>query len=106
MHELILLYFKYLAATKGFKCLYLGQALPFNDLADLLRRIEFDFVCTSFIQAIEKPELEQYLSNLAMVFNKNKILIAGRQITILKPKLPPNVMVIKNSNDFLKKISG
>lgn len=105
-HELGLLYLNYLAAENGFKCVYLGQNLPFGDVANLLRSNEFDFVCISFVYGIEKPELEQYLSNLSMVFNKNKILITGRQIAIHKPKHPSNVIVIKNSNDFVRKISG
>lgn len=105
-HELGLLYFNYLAAEAGLRCVYLGQNLPFDNLSMLLTAQKFDFVCTSFIQAIEKPELEQYLANLSLAFNQNKILIAGRQIGIHKPKLPSNVVVIKNSNDFLKRISG
>lgn len=106
LHELGLLFLNYLAAENGFRCIYLGQSLPFGDLSNLLRSTEFDFVCTSFIFAIDKPELEQYISNLSMVFNKNRILIAGRQIAIHKPKLPSNVVAIKNSNDFVRKISG
>lgn len=106
MHELGLLYFNFLAAQAGLRCVYLGQNLPFGDLANLLRSNKFDFVCTSFIQAIEKPELEQYLANLSLVFNQNKILIAGRQIAIHKPKLPSNVAVVKNNNDFIRRITG
>lgn len=105
-HELGLLYFNFLAAQAGFRCVYLGQSLPFEDLSNLLTANKYDFVCTSFVQAIEKPELELYLANLSLVFNQDKILISGRQITIHKPKLPSNVVVIKNSNDFLRRISG
>ncbi|MDP2113362.1 MAG: MerR family transcriptional regulator [Bacteroidota bacterium] len=105
LHELGLLYFNFLAAENGLRCIYLGQSLPFSDLASLLRSTEFTFVCTTFINAIEKPELEQYLANLSLTFNKNKILIAGRQIAIHKPKLPSNVVVIKNNKDFLRRIS-
>lgn len=105
-HELGLLYSNYLAAHAGLRCVYLGQNLPFGDLANLLNNSEFDFVCTSFISAIEKPEMEQYLANLSLVFNKNKILVAGRQLAIHKPKLPSNVIVVKSSNEFLKKIAG
>ncbi|MDP3435538.1 MAG: MerR family transcriptional regulator, partial [Bacteroidota bacterium] len=71
LHELGLLYFNFLAAENGFRCIYLGQSLPFSDLASLLRSTEFNFVCTTFINAIEKPELEQYLANLSLTFNKN-----------------------------------
>ena len=105
-HEMGLLYFNYLAAENGERCVYLGQSLPFNDLANLLVNSKFDFVCTTFIAAIEKPELDQYLANLSLVFNSGKILIAGRQVGILKPKLPSNVVVIKNANEFMRKISG
>jgi len=106
MHEIGLLFFNYLAAKEGLRGVYLGQNLPFIDLSDFLINSEFDFICTSFIQAIEKSEMEQYLSNLSLVFNRNKILISGRQISIHKPKLPSNVAVIKSSNDFVKRISG
>lgn len=105
MHELGLLYFNYLAAENGFKCIYLGQNLPFNDLSNLLRNTPFDFICTSFINAIEKQELEQYLANLSLVFKQNKILISGRQLAIHKPKLPRNVYEIKTHKDFIRKIS-
>jgi len=105
MHELGLLFFNYLAAQEGFRSVYLGQSLPFSDLSSFLMNSEFKFVCTSFTQAIEKSEIEQYLANLSHVFNRNKILIAGRQISLLKPKLPSNVVVVKNSNDFVRRIS-
>jgi len=105
LHELGLLYLSFLAAQAGLKCVYLGQSLPFSDLSNLLISNDFDIVCTSFVQAIEKPEMEQYLANLSMVFNRNKILISGRQILIHSPKLPSNVSVVKSTSDFIRKIS-
>ena len=105
-HEMGLLFFNFLAAEAGFRCVYLGQSLPFGDLANLLINSRFDYICTSFINAIEKPELEQYLANLSLVFNSDKILVAGRQIAMIKPKLPSNVVVIKTPADFLRKISA
>jgi methanogenic corrinoid protein MtbC1 len=104
-HELGLLFSWYLAAQAGMRCIYLGQNLPFDDVANLLVNNQFDFVCTSFVTAIEKPELELYLSNLALAFNQKKILVAGRQLAILKPKLPSNVGVYKTSAEFLKRIT-
>lgn len=105
MHEIGLLYSNFLAAESGLHCIYLGQSLPFADLANLVVNSNFDFVVTSFVNAIEKPELEQYLANLSFVFNRNKILVSGRQITIHKPTLPGNVQVVKNSNEFVRKIA-
>lgn len=106
MHELGLLFSAYLATAAGLRCVYLGQNVPFTDLSDFLASFPFDFVCTSFVHAIEKVEFEQYLANLSLVFNQGKILISGRQVGIHNPKLPANVFVIKNSNDFAKRISA
>lgn len=104
MHELGLLYLNYLASSNGYKCIYLGQNVPFNDLVQLLNSHSFDYICTSFIYAVERQALEQYLVNLSRTY-KNKIIISGRQIGIHKPTLPSNVNVVKNASDFLKRIA-
>jgi DNA-binding transcriptional MerR regulator len=105
-HELGLLYSNYLAAQAGLKCIYLGQSLPVSDLSGLLANKKFDFVCTSFVHAVEKAELENYLANLASFFRKSQILISGRQIALNEPKLPVRVSAVKSAADFVRKISG
>lgn len=104
-HELGLLYFNFLAAQMGLRCVYLGQSLPFSDLVNLLVHSKYDYVCTSFIQAMTKTELEQYLVNISGIFSQDRILISGRQVAVHKPKLPSNVSVVKNLSDFARKIS-
>lgn len=105
-HELGLLYYNYLAVQAGIRCVYLGQSLPFDDLSNLLSSGNFDFVCTSFIYSIDKTELENYLVKLSKIFGDGKILVTGRQISVGKPRLPENVSVVKNGNDFLRKVGA
>lgn len=105
-HELGLLYYNYLATQAGLRTVYLGQSLPFGDLVNLLSPDKYDFVCTSFVHSIEKPELENYLENLSRKFTQGKILIFGRQLSINKPKLPANVAIVKNGSEFLKKTTA
>lgn len=102
-HELGLLYYNYLATQAGLTTVYLGQSLPFGDLVNLFSPDKYDFVCTSFVHSIEKPELENYLEKLSQKFTQGKILIFGRQLSINKPKLPANVAIVKNGSEFLKK---
>jgi len=104
-HELGLLYYNFLAAQAGLRTVYLGQSLPFGDLANLLSSDKYDFVCTSFVHSIEKPELENYLEKLSQKFAMGKVLIFGRQLSINKPKLPANVAIVKGGSEFLKRIS-
>jgi len=105
-HELGLLYYHYMAAQAGLRCLYLGQSLPFNDLSSLLSSGKYDFICTSFVNSVEKIDLEEYLNKLSHLFADGKIIVSGRQIVMDKPKLPENVTVVKNGNEFLRKISS
>lgn len=105
-HELELLFANYLAAQAGLRCIYLGQSLPVSDLSGLLAQKRFDYVCTSVIQALEKTELESYLSKLSSVFSTSRVLVSGRQLARYDSKLPANVSVVKNAKDFIRKISG
>lgn len=104
-HELGLLFANYLAAQAGLQCIYLGQNLPFSDLSRLLKSKPFDFVCTSFIQAIEKAELESYLASMTSIFPQSHILVMGRQVILNDPKLPSGISVIKTATEFIRKIS-
>lgn len=103
LHEIGLLYFKFLAKQKGVSGLYLGQSLPYIDLENTISKNNFDFVFTCFIQAIGKSELDKYILSLSDLFKKVKIFIAGRQLSIHKPKLPSNVILIKSNEDFNQK---
>lgn len=103
-HELGLLYYNYLAAQAGTRCIYLGQSLPFGDLSAVLETGKYDMLCTAFIHSIDKAGMEDYLSNLSQIFSRGKLLIFGRQVSINRPKLPANVAIVKNGNDFLRKI--
>lgn len=104
MHELGLLFLNYLAANAGYRCIYLGQNVPFDDLSQLLKNHPFDMIATSFIYAIEKEALEHYLISLSRIY-KNKIIISGRQIGINRPSVPSNVVVVKNAGEFIKRIT-
>jgi DNA-binding transcriptional MerR regulator len=104
-HELGLLYYNYIAAESGLRCVYLGQSLPSVDLENILSVSKFDFLCTSFVNAIEKQELEEYLAGLSKMIGSGKLLIFGRQLSVCKPILPSNAIVIRTSDDYIKAVS-
>ncbi|HNX57285.1 MAG TPA: MerR family transcriptional regulator [Prolixibacteraceae bacterium] len=104
-HELGLLYYNYLATQAGLQCVYFGQSLPFEDLKSLLINEKYDFVVTSFVHFIEKSELEDYLSELSGLVSEGHIIISGRHVVFNKPKLPANVTLVKNANEFIRKIT-
>lgn len=102
MHELGLLFYNYLALKYGYKTIYLGQNVPFEDLSGLTDLTKVDYVFTAFINAIEKEELEAYFSKLNTVFRKKKIFVTGAQVMKHEPHLPANFRVINQVNTFKK----
>ena len=101
-HEMSLLYYSYLAKKYGYHIIYLGQAVPFEDLKKIAAQLKIDFVFSAFIASIEKEEFENYLVELKHLFDHQKIFITGGQIVVHNPNLPRNVKVIKDYHDFKK----
>ncbi len=101
-HELGLLYSQYLALSAGYQSIYLGQNVPLEDLSSLLKQIadRLSLVVTSFVNAIEKENLEVYLEELARVFGRKPIVVSGMQIPLNAPKLPANVRFVEHYEGF------
>jgi DNA-binding transcriptional MerR regulator len=105
LHEIGLLFYSYLARKIGYNIIYLGQIVPFDDLAKTRNHTKIDYVFTSFINPIPREELEQYLEKLKQSFQQQKVFITGWQVQHHNPKLPRNVKVIKDHHDFKKYLS-
>ncbi len=102
LHEMGLLFYSFLAKKNGFNVFYLGQAVPLSDLEKINNMKAIDFVFTTFINSISKPDLEDYLNQLKSCFPQQKIFISGQQIQKHIPDLPRNVKTVKDYAEFRK----
>lgn len=102
LHEMSLLFYSYLARKMGYNVIYLGQYVPFEDLAKISVHTRIDFVFTAFINSVPKDELEEYLVNLKEVFQHQKVFITGWQLQIHSPQLPRLVKIVKDYREFKK----
>ncbi len=102
LHEMSLLFYSYLAQKNGYNVIYLGQYVPFEDLAKVQTHIKIDYVFTAFINAIPKEELENYLVELKETFQHQKVFVTGWQIQHNNPVLPRSVKIIQDYKDFNK----
>ncbi len=100
LHEMSLLFYSYLARKNGYNVIYLGQFVPFEDLAKVLAHIHIDYVFTAFINAILKEDLENYLVRLKNTFQQQKVFITGWQVQQNKPVLPRSVKIVQDHSDF------
>lgn len=102
LHEMSLLFYSYLAQKNGYNVIYLGQYVPFEDLAKVNAHIKIDCVFTAFINAMPKEDMEGYLIKLKEIYQHQKIFVTGWQIQMNNPVLPRSVRVIQDYKDFYK----
>jgi DNA-binding transcriptional MerR regulator len=102
MHEISLLFYHYLALKSGYKTIYLGQNVPFEDLVKMDGVQPFDRIFTAFINGIDEKELEDYIAEMYKAFKRKKIFVTGAQISMVKSKLPSNFKLITDAKAFKK----
>lgn len=102
LHEMGLLYCKYLIKARGHKCVYLGQSVPLCDLKNISENMTPDVLVTIFTTPMEDFSLEQYIEQLSLTFNHCKIMVSGRLFyeTAEEPILPKNVILFESHEQF------
>lgn len=102
LHELSLLFYNYMAQKMGYRTIYLGQMVPWDDLVKIQKQVNTSYIFTAFISSMPKPELESYLVSLKELFINQKIFITGWQLQVHQPDIPRNVKIIKDYKEFRK----
>jgi MerR family transcriptional regulator, light-induced transcriptional regulator len=106
LHELGLLFYSYILKKNGQKVIYLGQSVPFDDLIEVMKIRNADYLLTYFIAAISPKDLPDYINRLSKTFPKKGIFATGIQLLELNEKMPENVFLIENAEEFKKHLSN
>lgn len=108
MHEMGLLFSNYLIRKNGFKTIYLGQNVPFEDLEVIMEVHEPEYIFTYFTGPVTNGDLQNYLDKLSESFPKVTIYVTGHQVRSQPLKFPPNITFVKDAlslKEQLKKLS-
>ena len=101
-HELGLLFYNFLLKKNGFKVIYLGPSLPFNDLLEVVKIRHTDYILTYFVAALNQDKISSYLSKLSEAFAHKKIFVTGLQLQQDDIAFPKNVIPFKDTESFKK----
>jgi DNA-binding transcriptional MerR regulator len=100
LHELGLLFYSYIIKKAGHKVIYLGQSVPLNDILEVIKIRNADYIITYFVAALDPSEIPGYLLKISERFNNKDIFIAGYQVSMISEKLPSNIKSLQDVEEF------
>lgn len=99
LHELSLLLYCYMAKARGAHTIYLGQSVPLDDIQKVFNVRKPNFVVSVFTFSFQ-IETEDYIKQLSKVLSDATILLSGFQLMEYKKKLPSNIKIFREPEDF------
>lgn len=100
LHEIGLLVYTYLLKSRGYKVIYLGQSVPFEDLLTVVNSIEPQKIVTIITNPFSEGMLQAYLNKLALALPKCTIFVSGYQFSRESVEIPTNVILHKGLPSF------
>jgi MerR family transcriptional regulator, light-induced transcriptional regulator len=80
LHEMGLLYTNFLFKSRGYRCIYLGQSVPLEDVIAISKSIKPDLAVSIVTSKIPDIEINAYLQLLADSLPEVKFLLSGRMV--------------------------
>ena len=106
VHEISLLFMNYLLINKGYKTIYLGSSVPFEDLIELSKFYSSIQYVSNFTIYPSVEELKEYIvkfeTNL-LQNSSNALLISGHQTQYLK-EYPTGVKTFASFSEMMQAI--
>lgn len=106
LHEISLLFANYIIRKRGFKAIYLGQSVPFEDLFSVYAIHKPEYIVSIFTFSFELMSIEEYVDQLAVLFLNSKIYLSGFQLGEYNKKAPQNVQFFKNPMEFINTLEA
>ncbi len=100
-HELLLLFTEYVLRKHNNHVIYLGAALPFEELGKAVEIAKPDYLVTYLTIPLEKTSVQSYLKKLSVANPKTKLIVGGVQLQSIKSALPANCIVINSAEELL-----
>ena len=100
-HELGLLFYHYILRRRGYKVMYLGQSVPFEDLKNIAESFQADSFLTVINSPSDADEIKDYFKLLNQAFPGKSIYAGGDVLNQIKPNFP-NVKIIKSPESFIE----
>lgn len=102
LHEMSLLFSAYIIKSRNNKVIYIGQNVPHQDLVNIYKDHNPDFLLTVMTTNPPSNKAQSYIYKLSEAFENSKILISGHQIVGQDMDTPNNVILLNKLQDLIE----
>ncbi len=101
LHEIGLLFGKYLIRSRGFPLIYLGQSVPLNDLHAICKSYAPDYLLTYFTVGYQADQVRKVVKEVSDSYPQTTFIISGPLAEAAGKKLPNNVVRLSSINEMI-----
>lgn len=105
LHEINLLFANLILKKHGYKTIYLGQSVPYQDIKMVCELHKPKHIITVITSTLADISIEDYTLQLCKDFPQQKIMISGYQLQNSTFNLPHNVKLFSNPQELLSYVS-
>lgn len=95
LHEISLLFYNYVLRARGYKTIYLGLSVPYQDLERIMTICDFSFIITNLTNPLQEEDFTRLCQQICQA-------AAGKTVYITGP-IPEHFSGHMPENGFLKK---
>ncbi|MCF8256559.1 MAG: MerR family transcriptional regulator [Flavobacteriales bacterium] len=106
MHELGLLFYRYLMERRGFNTIYLGQSVPFEDLVQTVQAHRADYMVTAFVACVGTESISDYVESIASRLPTVHVIATGGQVGQMASDDVDRVDYCSSVSAFISLIEG
>ena len=102
LHEMSLLFSSYIIKSRNNKVIYIGQNVPHNDLIQIYKDHNPDYLLTVFTTSPTVNHTQAYIYKISDSFKNSTVLISGHQVVGQDMDLPGNIMLLNKLQDLIE----
>jgi len=107
LHEIGLLFAKYVIKSRKKNTIYLGQSVPFQDLLLIVEKYQPHYLITYFTSGMSLNVLQNYLDRLGGApMSGRRVLVAGPLMGDPRLVFPPNVRYLREITDLVQLLAS
>jgi MerR family transcriptional regulator, light-induced transcriptional regulator len=102
-HEIGLLFADYIIRSNGYQTIYLGQNVPFENVAEIVDTLSVSYLLTFFVASRPANEIANLIKDYALLGGNAKLIVAGSP-DLLPPEksLPANASYMIDVAKFVE----